>query len=128
MERRLQRGIMNPAMIATWAFGLALAGTPGLVDWRLVWIWVKLLLVAAAWQVGVVPPDQALCPFRQHDISGVSAQGVRVGKGGRNTAAHSLSGELLHLVTAALKFWHTRCRSAGDQQTALQKHRGGNDG
>ena len=32
MERRLQRGIMNPAMIATWAFGLALAGTPGLVD------------------------------------------------------------------------------------------------
>ena len=75
MERRLQRGIMNPAMSATWGFGLALAGTPGLVDWRLVWIWVKLLLVAAAWQVGVVPPDQALCPFRQHDISGVSAQG-----------------------------------------------------
>ena len=121
MERRLQRGIMNPAMIATWAFGLALAGTPGLVDWRLVWIWVKLLLVAAAWQVGVVPPDQALCPFRQHDISGVSAQGVRVGKGGRNTAAHSLSGELLHLVTAALKFWHTRCRSAGDQQNSFSE-------
>ena len=82
MERRLQRGIMNPAMIATWAFGLALAGTPGLVDWRLVWIWVKLLLVAAAWQVGVVPPDQALCPFRQHDISGVSAQGFVSAKAG----------------------------------------------
>jgi len=47
MERRLQRGIMNPAMIATWVFGLVLAGTPGLVDWRMGWIWVKLLLVAA---------------------------------------------------------------------------------
>ena len=45
MERRLQRGIMNPAMIATWVFGLVLAGTPGLVDWRMGWIWVKLLLV-----------------------------------------------------------------------------------
>ena len=46
MERRLQRGIMNPAMIATWAFGLVLAGTPGLVDWWMGWIWVKLLVVA----------------------------------------------------------------------------------
>ena len=46
MERRLQRGIMTPAMIGTWAFGLVLAGTPGLVDWRMGWIWVKLLLVA----------------------------------------------------------------------------------
>lgn len=47
MERRLQRGIMTPAMIATWGFGLVLAGTPGLVDWRMGWIWVKLALVAA---------------------------------------------------------------------------------
>jgi protoporphyrinogen IX oxidase len=45
MERRLQRGIMTPAMIATWCFGLALAGTPGVVDWGLGWIWVKLALV-----------------------------------------------------------------------------------
>ena len=45
MERRLQRGIMTPAMIATWVFGLALAGTPGVVDWRMGWIWAKLALV-----------------------------------------------------------------------------------
>ena len=47
MERRLQRGIMTPAMFATWGFGLLLMGTPGLVDWRAGWMWVKLALVAA---------------------------------------------------------------------------------
>ncbi len=47
MERRLQRGIMTPAMIAAWLFGLALAGTPGLVDWHRGWIWAKLALVVA---------------------------------------------------------------------------------
>lgn len=41
MERRLLRGIMNPAMIATWVFGLALVFTPGVVDWSFVWPWVK---------------------------------------------------------------------------------------
>jgi putative membrane protein len=46
MERRLLRGIMNPAMVATWFFGLALAGTPGIVEWRMGWIWAKLALVA----------------------------------------------------------------------------------
>ena len=46
MERRLLRGIMNPAMVATWFFGLVLAGTPGIVDWRMGWIWAKLALVA----------------------------------------------------------------------------------
>jgi putative membrane protein len=46
MERRLQWGIMTPAMIATWGFGLMLAGTPGIVDWRMRWIWAKLALVA----------------------------------------------------------------------------------
>jgi protoporphyrinogen IX oxidase len=46
MERRLYRGIMTPAMIATWVFGLGLAGIPGLVDWRMRWIWAKLVLVA----------------------------------------------------------------------------------
>ncbi len=45
MERRLQRGIMTPAMLATWGFGLLLAGTPGVVDWRKGWIWAKLALV-----------------------------------------------------------------------------------
>ncbi|HEY1258169.1 MAG TPA: protoporphyrinogen oxidase HemJ [Stellaceae bacterium] len=45
MERRLQRAIMTPAMLATWIFGLLLAVTPGLVDWQMGWIWGKLFLV-----------------------------------------------------------------------------------
>ena len=45
MERRLLRGIMTPAMIATWVFGLILAATPGIIDWRMRWMWVKLALV-----------------------------------------------------------------------------------
>lgn len=45
MERRLLRGIMTPAMLATWIFGLLLAGIPGVVDWRMGWIWAKLSLV-----------------------------------------------------------------------------------
>lgn len=45
MERRLQRGIMTPAMIATLGFGLVLAATPGSVNWRMGWIWAKLALV-----------------------------------------------------------------------------------
>jgi putative membrane protein len=47
MERRLLRGIMNPAMIAVYVFGILLALTPGLVDWRMGWIYVKLAGVAA---------------------------------------------------------------------------------
>jgi putative membrane protein len=47
MEARLLRVIMNPAMIATWIFGLLLAMTPGVVDWsRDGWIHVKLAAVA----------------------------------------------------------------------------------
>jgi putative membrane protein len=48
MERKLLRIIMNPAMIATWIFGLALALTPGIVDWagdR--WFHVKLAAIGA---------------------------------------------------------------------------------
>ncbi|MFN4154293.1 MAG: CopD family protein [Paracoccaceae bacterium] len=41
MERRLLRAIMNPALISTWIFGLALVATPGVVDWSMVWPWVK---------------------------------------------------------------------------------------
>lgn len=46
MERRLLRGIMNPAMIATWGFGLALVSL-GIVDWGEVWPWVKATCVLA---------------------------------------------------------------------------------
>ena len=39
---------MNPAMIATWVFGVLLAVTPGVVDWRRDgWIYVKLAAVLA---------------------------------------------------------------------------------
>lgn len=43
MELKLLRFIMNPAMIATWVFGLALAFTPGIVDWSSIWPWTKLI-------------------------------------------------------------------------------------
>ncbi|MEP3244013.1 MAG: protoporphyrinogen oxidase HemJ [Sneathiella sp.] len=42
MERRLMRGIINPAMIASFLFGTMLLATPGIVDWSAGWIWVKL--------------------------------------------------------------------------------------
>ena len=41
MERRLLRAIMNPSMVATWVFGLALVFTPGVVDWTDLWPWAK---------------------------------------------------------------------------------------
>ena len=47
MERRLLRGIMNPAMIAVYVFGALLLLTPGIVDWSRGWIWAKLALVGA---------------------------------------------------------------------------------
>lgn len=40
-ERLLLRAIMNPAMIATWVFGMLLVLTPGIVDWESVWAWTK---------------------------------------------------------------------------------------
>lgn len=49
-ERLLLRAIMNPAMIATWVFGLFLAVTPGIVDWTSVWPWVKAVgVVLMTW-------------------------------------------------------------------------------
>ena len=45
MERKLLRAIMNPAMIATWLFGLMLVFTPGMVDWGMVWPWTKAAAV-----------------------------------------------------------------------------------
>lgn len=41
MEEKLFRVIMNPAMIATWVFGLCLVFTPGIVDWGSAWPWIK---------------------------------------------------------------------------------------
>lgn len=45
MEYKLLRVIMNPAMIATWIFGLCLVFTPGIVDWSDGWPWVKAAMV-----------------------------------------------------------------------------------
>lgn len=45
MEMKLLRVIMNPAMIATWVFGLMLVFTPGVVDWSAAWPWVKAACV-----------------------------------------------------------------------------------
>lgn len=47
MEFRLLRVIMNPAMISAWVFGLILVFTPGVIDWSLVWPWVKAAAVVA---------------------------------------------------------------------------------
>ena len=53
MERRLLKGIMNPAMIASWGFGLwMLHLNPDLLS--LAWMWVKLgcvVLMTAAHMV-----------------------------------------------------------------------------
>lgn len=45
MERKLLKLIMNPASIATWAFGLALVFTPGIIDWSEGWVHAKAALV-----------------------------------------------------------------------------------
>lgn len=41
MEYKLAKVIMQPAMMATWIFGLLLFITPGIVDWGDVWPWLK---------------------------------------------------------------------------------------
>ena len=45
MERRLLRAIIDPAMTATWIFGLCLVFTPGIVDWSEIWPWTKAAAV-----------------------------------------------------------------------------------
>ncbi|MGR3792687.1 protoporphyrinogen oxidase HemJ [Vannielia sp. SX4] len=45
MELKLLRVIMNPAMIATWIFGIMLALTPGIIDWGAIWPYAKLASV-----------------------------------------------------------------------------------
>lgn len=47
MERRLLRAIINPAMIASFLFGIMLLLTPGIIDWGAWWVYAKLVLVLA---------------------------------------------------------------------------------
>lgn len=50
MERKLLRLIMNPAMVATWTFGLMLVFTPGIVSWSEVWPWTKAIgIIGMTW-------------------------------------------------------------------------------
>lgn len=50
MERKLLRVIMNPAMIATWIFGLLLVATPGIVDWGSLWPYAKAVgVIVMTW-------------------------------------------------------------------------------
>ncbi|MEM1129118.1 MAG: protoporphyrinogen oxidase HemJ [Pseudomonadota bacterium] len=47
MEYKLLRFIMNPAMFASWIFGLVLVFTPGIIDWGALWPYMKGLSVLA---------------------------------------------------------------------------------
>ena len=47
MERRLLNVIINPAMIASWAFGLAMLASGGEALWSRPWMIVKLVCVVA---------------------------------------------------------------------------------
>jgi putative membrane protein len=47
MEWRLYRGIITPAMIATWIFGLWFAFGFGIVDFSMGWMWLKAAMVLA---------------------------------------------------------------------------------
>ena len=47
MERRLMRAIMRPAMLVAVVFGGLLLSMPGVVDWSMGWIYVKLASVLA---------------------------------------------------------------------------------
>ena len=45
MEVKLMTVIMGPAMLATWIFGLCLVFTPGIVDFSMIWPWLKIVAV-----------------------------------------------------------------------------------
>src|SRR5215510_12990529 len=72
MERRLLRGIMNPAMAATYLFGIALLLAPGLVEWSRGWIYVKLVLVVA-----LTAYHHALARWRKAFAAGENARPAR---------------------------------------------------
>jgi protoporphyrinogen IX oxidase len=72
MERRLLRAIMNPAMILSWVFGLALVSTPGLVAWSSGWLHAKLLLV-----VLMTIAHHMLALWRKHFVSGRNRHSAR---------------------------------------------------
>ena len=72
MERRLLHGILAPAAIMTYGFGLLLAVVPGVVSWRQGWIWVKLALVA-----GLTVFHLLLARWRRDLAAGTDTHSVR---------------------------------------------------
>jgi protoporphyrinogen IX oxidase len=44
-EFLLLKRIINPAMFATWIFGILMVLTPGIIDWSQGWPWVKAAMV-----------------------------------------------------------------------------------
>jgi putative membrane protein len=92
MERKLYRLIMNPAMIATWLFGLALVFTPGVVDWGAAWPYAKGAgIVAMTW-------FHHWCGQRRKDFVGES--NVRTGRQYR--AMNEVPTVLLIVIVAAV--------------------------
>ncbi len=51
MEGRLMRIIMRPAAVATLLFGGMLLSTPGIVDWSMGWIYLKLAFVLGLFMI-----------------------------------------------------------------------------
>tara|TARA_B110001454_G_scaffold218942_1_gene248714 strand:- start:1890 stop:2321 length:432 start_codon:yes stop_codon:yes gene_type:complete len=47
MEEKLMKIIMNPALIATWFFGLVLVGISGFEIFSELWLQIKILMVVA---------------------------------------------------------------------------------
>ena len=45
MERRLRRAIINPAMAVAFVCGIIRWAGPGVIEWGVGWIWVKLAAV-----------------------------------------------------------------------------------
>ena len=88
MERRLLYGIMTPAAIMTFGFGLLLAAMPGIVAWRQGWIWGKLALV------GVLTVFHLLLARWRHDLA--------AGKSTHNQRFYRIVNEVPTIVMIAI--------------------------
>ena len=76
MERRVLRGIMNPALVMTILFGGLLAAAPGIVDWGQGWIWAKLALVG-----GLILVHMLLARWRREFAVGAIPHSARFFRG-----------------------------------------------
>ncbi len=90
MELKLLKFIMNPAMIASWVFGLMLVMTPGIVDWGTIWPWTK----AAA----------ALAMTWFHHWLGLRRKGFQRGDNRVNGRQYRMMNELPTLLLVVIVF------------------------